>query len=138
MGIEDNKEVVRRLIEEVRNEQNYDNINELIHPDFEYAIWKGPEGFKENAIMWRTAFPDLKRTIIEIVGEGDIVATLDEFDGTFLGDFIMDLKPTGNHVTHIMTHFFRFKDGKVIEMIPTANNLTMWQQMGVDPPEELK
>jgi len=83
--------------------------------------------------MWRTAFPDLKRTIIEIVGEGDIVALLDEFDGTFQGDF-MGFKPTGNHVTHIMTHFFRLKDGKVIEMIPTANNLSMSQQMGITPP----
>ena len=69
MGIEENKEVVRRLFEEVRNGQNYENVHELIHPDFVYAIWKGPEGFKENNVMWRNAFPDLKRTIIELIAE---------------------------------------------------------------------
>ena len=136
MGIEENKEVVQRLFEEVRNGQNYDNIHELIHPDFEYAIWKGPEGFKENAIMWRTAFPDLKRTIIEILAENEVVSVLDEFDGTFTGEFAFGLKPTGNHVNHVMTHFFRFKEGKVVEMIPTANTVGVYRQMGVEPPPE--
>ena len=139
MGIEENKEVVRRIFEEVRNGQNYEHINDLIHPDFVYSIpqqdFKGPEGFKENNMMWRTAFPDLHRTIFELVGDGDIVSVLDESDGTFSGEFV-GFKPTGNHVTHTMAHFFRFKEGKVIEMIPIANMLSMFQQMGVEIPNQ--
>jgi len=136
MGIEENKEVVRRVFEEVRNGQNYDNVNELIHPDFLYSHprgdFKGQEGFKDNNIMWRTAFPDLKRTIIEILADGDMVSVLSEFNGTFNGAF-MDFEPTGKHVEHIMAQFYRFKDGKVIEMIPIANMLSMFQQMDVNP-----
>ena len=139
MGIEENKEVVRRIFEEVRNGQIYDNVHELIHTDFVYSItqrdFKGPEGFKEDNMMWRTAFPDLHRTIFELVGDGEIVSVLDKFDGTNTGDFLGNA-PTGNRVTYTMAHFFRFKDGKVVEMIPIANMLSLFQQLGVEIPNQ--
>ena len=135
MSIEENKEVVRRIFE-VMNDDNYENVHELVHPDWIYSVpqkdFKGPEGFKENSIMWRNAFPDLKRTIFEIIAEGDMVSVLSGFDGTFNGN-LLDLEPTGNHVNHTMAMFFKFKDGKVIDMIQIANMLSMYQQMGINP-----
>ena len=133
MSVEQNKAVIRRLFEEVRNKGNFDIIPELISPNFVYRDHKGPEGFRENTIMWRTRFPDLKRTIIDMVGEGDIVAMRDRFHGTLTGKWL-GVEPTGRLVDYQLSHFFRFEDGKVVEMLVFANMLEFNKQAGLTPP----
>ena len=81
MAAEDNKAVVRRVIEEMFNQGNLDTADELIAPDYvnhDPAMpeeVRGPEGFKEFAAAYRAAFPDLHMEIEAQIAEGDLVAT---------------------------------------------------------------
>jgi predicted ester cyclase len=67
---------VDRVIEEAFNNGELDVIDEVIASNYEMhgssATWefRGPEGFKENVRMHRTAFPDLTLTVEDRVVEG--------------------------------------------------------------------
>jgi len=76
---EENKAQFRRAYEEVLNQGDLSVVDELIAPDFlnheaPPGRDRGPESMRWLATMLRTAFPDLRFTIEELVAEGDIVA----------------------------------------------------------------
>jgi predicted ester cyclase len=76
---EENKAQFRRAYEEVLNQGDVSAVDELITPDFfnhaaPPGTNRGPESMRWLATMLRTAFPDLRFTIEELVAEGDIVA----------------------------------------------------------------
>ncbi len=143
MSSEENKAVVRRVIEEMFNEGNLDAADELIAPDYvqhdpampEEA--RGPEGFKEFAAAFRAAFPDLHMEIEEQIAEGDLVATRWTCTGTHDGD-LMGIAPTGKRVRQPGMDISRVSDGgKVVETWEGYNSMVMMQQLGVVPsPEE--
>jgi predicted ester cyclase len=68
-------------------------------------------------IATRAAFPDIHMKIDDMVAEGDKVAVRLTFRGTFKGKF-GDLEPTGKQITVTAAYFYRFKDGKEMEVTP--------------------
>ena len=90
MSAEDNKAVVRRLIEEVYNESNLDILDELIAPDiFNHAAvpehQHGIDGFK-HVIEWVREFSsNVHYDIDDIIAEGDKVAVRMTHSGTHTG-----------------------------------------------------
>ena len=142
MAAEDNKAVVRRVIEEMFNQGNLDTADELIAPDYvdhDPAMpeeVRGPEGFKEFAAAYRAAFPDLHMEIEAQIAEGDLVATRWTATGTHEGD-LMGIAPTGRRVRQPGMDINRFSDGKVAETWEGYNPMVMMQQIGAIPsPEE--
>jgi len=142
MAAEDNKAVVRRVIEEMFNQGNLDTADELIAPDYvnhDPAMpeeVRGPEGFKEFAAAYRAAFPDLHTEIETQIAEGDLVATRWTATGTHEGD-LMGIAPTGRRVRQPGMDISRFSDGKVAETWEGYNPMVMMQQIGAIPsPEE--
>ena len=142
MSAEENKAVVRRVIEEMFNKGNLDAADELVAPDFvdhDPAMpeeVRGPEGFKEFAAAYRAAFPDLHVEIEEQIAEGDLVATRWTAIGTHDGD-LMGIAPTGNQVTQPGMDITRVSDGKIAETWEGYNSMVMMQQIGAIPsPEE--
>jgi predicted ester cyclase len=94
MKTEQNKALVRRLMEEVMSNGNMSLIDELVAPDFiENEVMPGAssgrEGFKQTNLMLRSAFPDLKVTINDMLAEGDKVALSVTFSGTHKGDLMV-------------------------------------------------
>ena len=138
MSTEENKAVIRRVVEEVLNKGDMSVVPELIAPDYVYhspfGEFKGPEGFKQFITMFRTAFPDLHLTVEDMVAEGDKLAARVSWRGTFKGKF-GDLEPTGKQV-NMTSDFYRFKGGKEVEALPFTDMLTFYQQLGVAPPME--
>jgi steroid delta-isomerase-like uncharacterized protein len=120
MSAEENKAVVRRVLEEMFNKGNLDAADELIAPDFidhDPAMpeeVRGPEGFKQFAAAYRLGFPDLHVEIEEQVAEGDLVATRWTATGTHDGE-LMGIAPTGSRVTQPGMDITRVSDGKVAE-----------------------
>lgn len=138
MSVEENKATIRRVFEEVLNKGNLEIIPELIAPDYLYhsplgVEAKGPEGFKEMVIMFRTAFPDFHATIDDMVGEGDTLAVRLSFRGTFKGKF-GDLEPTGKQINITSAYFYRFAGGKEVEALAFMDMLAFYQQLGISPP----
>ena len=82
MAEEENKALLRRAVEEVFSAQgNVDVADEIFAPDYigmnptDPQDVRGPEGVKELANMYRSAFPDVRLIIEEQVAEGDKVVT---------------------------------------------------------------
>lgn len=140
MSTEQNKALVRRLIEEGINRGNERVIEELVAPNFvtreESMRAVGLEGFKEMVSSFRTAFPDGRMVIDDVVAEGDTVITWAYFTGTHRGP-LEGIPPTGKPVKVKDVDRFRIKNGKVVESSTTFDRLDMLRQLGViSVPEE--
>lgn len=116
MSTEQNRDMIRRNYEESFNKGNISFLNELMAPDYVGHMGggievKGPEAFGRFLAMLRTAFPDMKFTVENIVAEGDYVAHRYAFMGTHKGDF-MGIAPTGKRVTFTSNVLSRFEGAK--------------------------
>lgn len=134
---EENKAQFRRSYEEVLNQGDVSVVDELIAPDFlNHAAPpgrdRGPESMRWLATMLRTAFPDLRFTIEELVAEGDMVAGRLTMSGTHEGP-LTGMPPTGRAVRQDHMHFVRYRDGKAVEHWGVRDDLGMMQQMGAIP-----
>ena len=131
----ENKEQFRRTYEEVLNQGDVSGVEELIAPAFinheaPPGRDRGPESMRGLATMLRTAFPDLRFEIHELVAEGDIVAGRLTMSGTHDGP-LMGMPPTGRSVRQDHMHFVRYKDGKAVEHWGVRDDLGMMEQMGL-------
>ena len=137
MSVEENKAMVRRIIEEAVNKGYLAVIDEIMAANYVYHFpgmeIKGPDGFRQFATMMRTAFPDLNVTIDEIIGEGNLVASRLILRGTLKGEF-MGMAPTGRKMEFPEAVFVLFEGGKEVEAWPYADIQSMFQQLGLKRP----
>lgn len=116
MSTETNKEAVRRVFEEFMNRGDLQAIDELVADDYQVydppGIPPGKEGFRALVNMYRTAAPDLKMTIEDMIAEGDEVAARWAATGTLTGE-MMGIPPTGQKVEFRAISLFQFKDGRL-------------------------
>lgn len=143
MNATDDKEPVRRMIEEGFNEGSLDLADELVPEDFlmhaagtEEPI-QGPDGVKEFFGTYKTAFPDAHVEIAELAAEGETVVVRWTATGTHEGD-LMGIEPTGNEVRVMGMEMHHVRDGKLREGWEIFDGLTMMAQLGVvSPPGEI-
>ncbi len=135
MSVEENKENVRRFIEEVFNKKKLDIVDELI--DDNYIIngvggqqLRGPDGARMMISMYANAFPDLHMSIDDLIGEGDIVACRFTTTATHQGEF-MGIPPTGKKISISGYSFNRLKNRKQVETWGLSDWTTAMQQLGV-------
>lgn len=138
--IEANKAVYRRMVEEVVNQGDFSVIEELFHADYHDHVAPpgsppGLEGVRSIFTMFRTAFPDVKFTIDQMVGEGNYVATLVHGEGTQDGPF-MQFPPSGKHAVWRSVGFFRVEDGLIREHWGIPDLLGLLIQIGIIPPPD--
>jgi steroid delta-isomerase-like uncharacterized protein len=137
VSTEDNKAVIRRLIEEVYNQGNLDVVDELMAPDiFDHAAvpehQHGIDGFK-HVIEWvRTFSSDVHYDIDDIIAEGDKVAVRMTQSGTHTGT-VRGILPTGKSFSVDYVHWFRLEGEKVAEMWAVRDDLTRLQQLDLIP-----
>ncbi len=122
MSLEDSKNVLYRLFDEVLTQDKLNLIDELYREDYEFdapklagntaAVQSGREAFKARVKAFRTAFPDVQYKIENIVTNGEIVATKFAFTGTHSGEFA-GFPPTGKLSTVTGVHFTHLVDGKI-------------------------
>jgi predicted ester cyclase len=134
---EENKRAFRRTYDELLNQGNLAVADEVISPDFVNheappGHNQGPESMRALAGMLRTAFPDLRFTIEELITEGDLVAGRLTMRGTHEGP-LMGMPPTGRSVEQAHMHFVRFQDGKAVEHWGVRDDVGMLRQLGLMP-----
>ena len=137
MSVEQNKAVVRRLVEEVINKGNIGLFDELVASNLvDHALPPGfppgAQGVKQFFGLLRAAFPDFHYTIEDMIGEGDYVAQRLTSQGTMKGEF-MGMKPSGKHAVWSSVDCMRLKDGKIVEYWGIDDQLGMLQQLGFAP-----
>ena len=139
MSVEENKAIARRLFESVWNEGNMDVIDEIINaPEFVDNHYMFPEplhgtdNFKQIVTAFRSAFPDVRLTIEDVLGEGDKVVLRWSLRGTHQGD-LMGIPPTGKAVQLTGMVIVRFSGGKIVERWVSEDALGLMRQLGAIP-----
>jgi steroid delta-isomerase-like uncharacterized protein len=138
MSVEQNKEITRRLIEEVFNRGNFAIVNEIVAPNFvEHeelppGIPNNQQAVAEMSRMLRSAFPDFKATIKDLIAEGNKVALFMTWTGTQKGEF-MGLPPSDKHMNVSVFDILRFEGGQICEHWGAMDSLGMMQQLGAIP-----
>jgi len=118
--LEENKALIRYVIEEALNKGNLDIADECFSPDYvvhlpsQPDLPRGPIVFKEVIGMWRSAFADWHMAIEELVAEGDLVANRFTTTGTHTGE-LHGIEPTGRPMVVHGMELHRVSNGKVAE-----------------------
>jgi steroid delta-isomerase-like uncharacterized protein len=117
--IEENKVVVRRVVDEMWNRADPAAVEELIAPDMvEHGAFGAGAGGREDAratvSRFREAFPDLVLEAEDLIAEGDRVVLHWTGRGTHEGPF-MGVPPTGAAITARGLDIYRVVDGRVVE-----------------------
>jgi predicted ester cyclase len=74
----------------------------------------GPDSAKNWIAMVRSAFPDIRVTEEQIIGNGDLVGVLGRWEGTHDGSFF-GIEPTGQSVEMRGIVLWRIVDGQLAE-----------------------
>lgn len=132
---EQNKALVRRVVEELINKGNFSLLDELVAIDYAYyeptvGDIRGRDGYKALVSMYRSAFPDVTLTIDEQIAEDDKVVTRWTARGTHRGE-LMGVPSTGKPVTVHGVVISRIENGKLIEDFETYDVHGMMRQLGV-------
>jgi len=141
MSIEQNKALVRQLIEEILNRGNISLVDELFAPDFVEREELPPgmprdrEGFAMLIPMMFNAFPDFKATIEDMIAEGDKVVLRMTWRGTQKGEW-MGMPPSGKSMSIGVIDIFRIVGGKFVEHWGLTDSMAMMQQLGAMPAAE--
>ena len=132
--VEHNKAVVREFFTDVLDRgqlQHYADShapNFVAHGNRDYSLAED----KAIATDERHAAPDLHMQIIQLLGDGDMVAVYWRVSGTNTGDG-MGIKATGKPFSTPGATFMRLKDGKIVEEWNAWSYLSVLQQVGALP-----
>jgi steroid delta-isomerase-like uncharacterized protein len=137
---EELKETYRRIIDAI-SRGDADGFDDLIAPDIvdhnpipDQA--PGREGMRQWMTAVRTAMPDLRGTVEDVIAEGDRVAARVTWAGTHKGEFL-GVAPTGEALSFSAFHHVRFSDEGAAEWWGAADLVRALEQMGatVSAPE---
>ena len=134
--LEDNKSIARKVYEECWNKAMLELVGELYTKDCHFrdpvfpSLGSGADNYKRHIQMCRTAFPDLKFTVNDVIAENDEVVVHWTAQGTQQGQFL-GLAPSHRKMTVSGTSIYRIKSKKIVEQWSDWNLLTMLDQLGV-------
>ena len=134
-----NREIVR-LCHEQLNNGDLETALEMIAADASnHGIKVGREGYKMVLEDIYATFPDWRFEVEEIVESNDSVVLRTRVRGTHLGKgefpvnggMLVGVEPTGKsfEVQHI--HWYKLRDGKIVEHYANRDDLAMMQQLGL-------
>ena len=134
-----NKAVYQRLIEEVFNRGELDVVDEVVSADYVLHgappdMPQGPDAIRATVRAFRTAFPDLRIELQELVAEGDKVSARSVMRGTHDG-VLFGIPPTHKRVEVDGLTMVTVRDGHVQESWVKNDTLQLFQQLGVAPPQ---
>jgi len=136
MGIDENKELVRRFVEEVFQNGNRGAVDELVAEDFVPHTWPstgdGRNDLKKAMERVAKGLSDAAFTIDDLIAEGDRVVARLTASATQTGEF-MGMAPSNKRYTILEIHIFRLRDGRIIEHWHQFDQLGMMRQLGAMP-----
>lgn len=133
MTIEQNKQIMRRMIEEIWNQGNLASADELFAPDHTSpsapTLPPGSAGVKMLVKMFREAMPDYHMSIDLMVADEKQVSARFTQSGTHSGGDLMGMPPSGRKATWTEIGVLKIKDGKIVESWYEVDMLSMIQQL---------
>ncbi len=132
---EENKEICRRVLDELFEQGDYGNLDELIHPDFVNheappGAPQGPEGLRITVDWLRGLWGSMRSDIDDWICQDDKVVARVTMHGHHLGEFLGQA-PTGKPYAAKHIHVWRLEDGRVIEHWSVRDDLGQALQLGL-------
>ena len=135
---EENKELVRRRFEEVRNKGRADAIEEMFDEngiahglaDDPSQPIRGPRDFRPFHTVFREAFPNMTIVVEDLIAEADKVAARCSVRGKHEGDF-MGREATQSPIEFTGIAIVRIDNGKIIEAWNNFDFMTLHKQVGL-------
>ena len=129
-----NTALYRRFVDEAINQGNLGVVDELVAEEYvgrnPFAIIRGPKGLKAWVRAHRTAFPDLRYTIEELLSDGDKVIARLSFTGAHEGEFLL-LRASGRKMKGTAMTITELRGGKFVRGWMEIDYLGMLQQLGM-------
>ena len=132
MGIEENKETVRRYIKEIMNDQDYSRAQELMHEDF-FGQGGAITSIEEHEKMFkaqREAIPDMANHLQEMIAEGDKVVAISMLTSTDTTGRYGN-PPTNKPLNVKVIVIYTLKDGKITKGEPLTDVIGAARQLGL-------
>lgn len=130
------RDLVTKFFEEAYNSGNAHVIRELVTPDHVSHLptgdHYGPEGVRIDILCFRTAFPDLRIEIDEVIEAPERVVYRFTARGTHEGPF-MGVPASGRRVEVQGIGIDRVINGKTVERWIQYDSAGLLQQLGVLP-----
>ncbi len=128
MGVQKNKDVVRRFVTQVLAGGDFGQIDDVLAPDYvNRAFDANLEAFKGMLAGLGAALPERRFEIEELVGEGDVVVA------RFTGEM---RDGSGNAIPYRGLTYYRLADGRIVEDDPmTTPDLAQALAPYMAPPE---
>jgi predicted ester cyclase len=117
--------MVRRLVEAINTGDEDNAMEELFAP-------RAARRVKRLFAEFRSAFPDWREEIVELVAEWNIVAGRFRCSGTHLGEFLGEA-PTGRRMSVEEVFFLRAEDGRFVDFWALEDSLGRMRQLGLLP-----
>jgi steroid delta-isomerase-like uncharacterized protein len=136
--VADGKQIFNRFWEEVVSGGNLDAIDELVaddivdHEEGFPGQPPGKEGVRFFVTTLRDAFPDIRVTVGNTLGEGDLAAGDATLTGTHKGEF-MGVPASDKSFEIASVDIIRVEDGKVAEHWGVTDTMSLMQQIGAIP-----
>jgi len=134
--MESNKQVVKRIYQDVLNGRRLGLLDELVRPDYtEHDPLPGQgEGLEGLRGRYQTLIDALDPTftVEDVIAEGDRVAVRWMNSGTNVGDFL-GIPATGRSFSIAGIDIYRLEDGKLAEHWHVVDMLAHMQQLGLLP-----
>jgi steroid delta-isomerase-like uncharacterized protein len=126
--------IMRRFIDEVVNRGDAAALEEVVHPDYVYRSpgeeLRGQEGLAALLDGYRSAFPDLRIEIDELLVADDATVLAFTLTGTHRGE-LLGIPATGRRVNVQGMVRSRFRDGKIADEWEILDQLTLFEQLGI-------
>jgi predicted ester cyclase len=122
---EENKAMVRRLVEGINAGDIEGTVDELFAPQSARRV-------KRLFTEFHTAFPDWREEIVELVAEGSTLAGRFKCSGTHRGEFLGEA-PTGKRMEVDEVFFLRVEDGNFVDFWALEDSLNRMRQLGLLP-----
>jgi|SRR5687767_2244583 len=137
MTTEQNKALVRRLVDELQCQHDLSALDRYVAPTFvDHTAGPGIPPNREGAKMFFQAFfegvPDLRVEINEQAAEGNKVFTHKTFRGTHTGT-LMGIPATGKEFSYDVIDILTVDDGQITEHRVVMDQLGLLKQLGVIP-----
>ena len=134
----DNKEIFRRVVEEVIEGGDFAVFDELIdeqivcHDPSEPEPIRGRDAYRAAMELYRSAFSGLRVRIDDQIAEGDKVVTRWTVSGRHDGD-LFGMPATGKDVEFTGIDIDRIENGRIVEEWTNWDTLGLMYQLGVIP-----
>ncbi len=134
MSTEEHRAIIRRFAEDCWNAGHLEVVDEVLaDPVMRNGERVSRAWMKAFIGMIRTALPDERTAIDDLIAEGDRVAWGYTSRGTHQGGPLFGVPPTGKEVTVTGIALLRLAEGRIEAIWDSADRLALYQQLSLIP-----